>query len=227
MTDREAPREEHVTDEEIIARLDETAGGDAGVSRHLAACSACRERLAEMERVFMALRTEPPMPGEAAFATQRERVMAAIEARPRKGAQVHSIRRWWWAPVAAAAAVSGLLLLSLDEPLTPPSDSPADPAPGVSATGATPLPIQAEADQAAEDAFRAVVGSETIGTGTTTAVRIEVAEVEAALAALDAAAPSALTAIADGSALEEEFAGLSAGDQTLILDELSTMTFDL
>jgi hypothetical protein len=228
MTEREMPREEHLTDGEIVARLDEPVTGvPSGFSRHLEACSTCRERLAEMERVLAALRAEPPMmPSEASFAAQRERVMAAVAARPRKGATVHSIRRWWWAPLAAAAVVFGLLVLSPDEPPPLPSGA-VDRAPGSTRSLGSPLPVVAEADQAAEEAFRAVARSETIGPDVDTAVLIEADEIEASLAALDMAETSVLTTPEGGSAIEEEFASLPAEDQAAILAELSTMTFDL
>lgn len=227
MTEREMPRERHLTDGEIVARLDELATGDpSGLSGHLEACSTCRERLAEMERVLAALRAEPPMPSEASFAAQRERVMAAVAARPRKGAAVHSIRHWWWAPLAAAAVVVGLLVLSPDEPPPLPS-RPVDTAPGSTRSLGTPLPVVAEADRAAEEAFRAVAGSETIGADEGPALPIEADEIEASLAALALAETSVLTTAEGGSAIEEEFASLPAEDQAAILAELSTMTFDL
>lgn len=217
--------EAHPTDAELVAWLDDpeasASGTGAGVrlewARHFEACDDCQARLERLDRLWAALRDEPSAPPDEALAAQRESIMTEIEARPRHSAvstaqatesasspAVRPIRRWWWVPLAAAAAAVALLLLAPDRSVPPPSIGP-DPA------GQT-LPVVAGAEEAAEETFRAVVDLD------------PAAADEAALASLDAA-PPILTD--EGSALEEEFAALPIDDQEAILDELSTMTFEL
>ncbi|HUP00406.1 MAG TPA: hypothetical protein VM737_02670 [Gemmatimonadota bacterium] len=200
----------HLTDDEILAWLDEP--GEAGPPEHLAECLACRERAADTEKLLAALGADPPAIPEA-LAAQRGRVMAAVAARPR-GSKVTairgpSIRRYGWMPLAAAAVIAGLLLLGRDA-TEPPAGGPAGTVttrPEVlEAIDPAPLPVVAEADRAAEEAYAV--------------------EIDAALAALDPG-PAVPTYAFGTGVLAEEFAALSVEDQNAILAEMSDMTFDL
>lgn len=224
INDRHADPQGHPTEAEIIAWLDEPPKG-ANLAEHFESCDACRARLAEIERLLAALRAEPSPPSDEALATQRDEIMAAIEARPRQtGPSITPIRRWLWVPMAAAAAAAAFLLFALDRTVPPPSSGP-------DGSGQA-LPVVAGAEEAAEEAYLEVVGSGSLpvndpavtGPAMNEPAAGEMARIEAALVSLNATA-SVLTA--EGGAIEDEFAALPAEDQETILDELSTMTFEL
>ncbi|MGH7563960.1 MAG: hypothetical protein ACREK5_06015, partial [Gemmatimonadota bacterium] len=65
----------HLTDEEIVTCLDEPETSEDRCHAHLAACAACRARLAATEDLFAALRAEPPAAGESELAARRERIL--------------------------------------------------------------------------------------------------------------------------------------------------------
>lgn len=184
----------HLTDQELIGWLDEPEAPNAPgtIPTHLETCDLCAGRLAELERVFAALRNEPEHPSAAEFVAQRERILDAI-APAAQQPTVRSLRRGgWWIPIAAAAAVIGVFVLAPDEP----------------ADGGR-LTVIDQADRAAEDALNAL-DNET--------------ELEALLATLDGGIEIREY---DITSLEDEFASLTQEDQTAILSELSTTSFDL
>ena len=195
----------HLTDEEIVAWLDEP--GDAGPPQHLTECLACRERAAGTELLLDALRADSPEMPETALASQRERVMVAVRARPRGEGGV-PIRRtaighraWWWS--LAAAAVAALIVLGVAR-----RDTGREPP----VAGTVTLPVVAEADRAAEEAYQAVAD-----TDLPLATPAQAGEI-------DATVPSYGF---ESSELAEEFAALSPADQEAILTEMSDMAFDL
>lgn len=184
----------HLTDQELIGWLDEPEATNAPdtIPTHLEACDLCARRLAELERVFAALRNEPETPSAAEFVAQRKRILEAV-APATQQPTVRSLRRGgWWIPIAAAAAVIGVFVLAPDEP----------------ADGGR-LTVIDQADRAAEDALNAL-DNET--------------ELEALLATLDGGIEIREY---DIPSLEDEFASLTDEDQTEILSELSTTSFDL
>jgi anti-sigma factor RsiW len=90
-------------------RLALAAGGDldpAGriaVDRHVAGCAQCAETLAKLEETLEWLQAAHTRPiPEAHLAAVRSRVLAELDARPR--------RRWWWLALPAAVALCALLL---------------------------------------------------------------------------------------------------------------------
>jgi hypothetical protein len=184
----------HLTDQELIGWLDEPEAPNVpdAIPTHLETCDLCAKRLAELERVFAALRSEPETPSADQFSAQRERIVHAIAPAARQP-RVRSLQRGgWWIPVAAAAAVIGVFVLAPDEP----SDDGR-------------LTVIDQADRAAEDALNAL-DNET--------------ELEALLATLDSGIEIREYNI---TSLEDEFASLNEEDQTAILSELSTTSFDL
>jgi len=132
----------HVTDQQLIGWLDEPEAPDAPatIATHLEACDLCARRLAELERVFAALRVDPEAPPAGEFAAQRDRIVDAIAPEMRRPAVRLLQRGGWWIPIAAAAAVIGVFVLTPDEP----ADTPAR------------LAIVDQADRAAEDAIKAL-----------------------------------------------------------------------
>jgi anti-sigma factor RsiW len=134
----------HLTDQELIGWLDESEAPHTPntIPTHLETCDLCAGRLAELERVFVALRSEPDTPSADEFSAQRERIVDAIAPETRRST-VRSLQRGgWWIPVAAAAVVIGVFVLTPDEPV----DAPAQ------------LAIIDQADRAAEDALNALEG---------------------------------------------------------------------
>lgn len=131
----------HLTDRELIGWLDEPdAPNTPGtIPTHLETCTLCAGRLADMERVFADLRSEPDTPSADEFLAQRERIVDAISPAASQP-WVRSLQRsGWWIPLAAAAAVIGVLVLTPDEPARDGR-----------------LTVVDQADRAAEDAFDAL-----------------------------------------------------------------------
>lgn len=131
----------HLTDQELIGWLDEPEAPNASdtIPTHLETCDLCAGRLAELERVFTALRSEPGTPSADEFVAQRERIVDAIAPQAQRPT-VRSLRRGgWWIPIAAAAAVIGVFVLTPDEP-----------------TDVGRLTVVDQADRAAEDALNAL-----------------------------------------------------------------------
>jgi len=117
----------HLTDEQLAARLDETLTGRAleEADRHLATCAQCRDALAALteqdEALASALSHDP---GEAYFATFPARVEDRLRAEGLRGAQKRMRDEgwmgWWTAPrhlawtaaVASVIAGAGIVLLT-------------------------------------------------------------------------------------------------------------------
>lgn len=237
MTHESDPRN-HPADEALAAWIDARIGGEGelveigrGVAGHLADCPECRERVRELEAVVAALRAEPPAPTPAELAAAKARVARAIET-SRRG-RVSPLRRWWWVPAAAAAALAVLLLARPGDD-RPDMRAVAEGPPGArtAETETAPLPVVAAAQDAADEAARAI-GLETGVPETVegpTDVELSTMSDETALgevAVLDpSTAPLPGAALAD-AALGTEFAALGANDQEAILDELAAMEFQL
>jgi hypothetical protein len=105
----ERARESHPSDIELAAWADEPGVGP-DLSAHLEACDACRDKVAELAAVRAAIALDPPMPGEADFIAQRERILAAIEGAPREGGGRVVRRIGWLVPLAGAAAIAAIVL---------------------------------------------------------------------------------------------------------------------
>ena len=128
----------HPTDLELAAWIDEPATGP-DLSAHLEACAECGDRVAELTVIRAALALDPPLPTDAAFSAQRERILAAIEGEPREGGGRIVRRLGWLVSIAAAAAIAAIVLVNR-------ADQPAP--------GPTPArqEVLAEAEAAAEEA---------------------------------------------------------------------------
>ena len=70
----------HPSELELATMVDEPESSSARARAHLEGCGPCRQRVAEIEAARAALALDPPMPSQAAFAAQRERIRVAIEA---------------------------------------------------------------------------------------------------------------------------------------------------
>lgn len=210
----------HLTDEEIVTRLDEPdPPREARAERHLATCAPCRVRLAAMEDLFAGLRADPPPAGEAELAARRDRILAAVATRP----PVRRLPRWTvWVPLTAAAAVAAFLIGS---PFGSPREdrsgasalrveAPGDPPATAPAAGAT-LAVVAEASRAAEEVLAEA--------GTRGARGLVHAP------PIDAGLPVGSLALDDEEriVLQEEFAALPTEDREAILEELATVSFEL
>ncbi len=211
----------HLTDDEIVARLDEP--DLAPVERfdaHVAACEACRARLAATMELFAALRADPPAAGEAELADRRDRILAAVAARSRRAE-----RRFpgWavWTPLAAAAVIAALVVWAPRGLRSP--ENPVRITAYAGRSGSSPSelgedaarPVVVEASRAAEEVLQAA-GLEDTG-GLVDAPPI------------DAGIPDGSLVIADYEdpiQLEEAFADLPSEDREAILDELASISFE-
>jgi hypothetical protein len=175
----ERTAEGHPDDLELAAWVDEPDVAAAEISAHVEGCARCRDRVAELTETRAAIALDPPMPPEAAFAAQRERILAAIGEPARKGGGRVAGRIAWLVPLAAAAAVAAIVLIGrTNEPV--PAGEPSGEA------------IVAEANAAAEEAATYAVEGEAL---------------DAALAASDPVSPPAIervVAIEDEFALLSE-----------------------
>lgn len=141
MTDR--TRNRHPTDLELAAWVDEPELGP-DLSAHLETCALCRDRAAELSATRAGIAIDPPMPTDAAFAAQRQRILAAIEEAPRGSGRV--IRRiGWLVPLAAAAGIAAIVLIDR------PDGSP---------PGTASATVVAEAEAAAEEAAAIMVAEQ-------------------------------------------------------------------
>lgn len=200
----------HPADESLIALID-GAAADEETKEHLAACEVCRRRRAELEGVVQALGADPPMPDDAAFAVQREAILASLPDRRRPPAIARALRRpAWWGAALAAAALAGVILLGERGGNEPSADR---------------VPALARGEEAAEAVYLAAAGDIPEGE--------EVALAEAGLESLAAVeettiGPAAASdPIVESVELSEEFAALDEENQRAILAELETATFDL
>jgi len=202
----------HWTDEEIVRWVDEgeTPEGIRGME-HLDRCEACRARIAGVEALFSALGTEPPATTGAEMATQRDRILAAVRARPRAPVRRLS-RRSVWVPAVAAAAIAALLLWAPRGTRSP------ETAPTADAPAADPaaLPVIVDATRAAEEVVKAA-GEPAVVEGLVEPSLTDVTVPDVTVSTLDEW---------DGSAeLEQEFAELPGEDREAILTELASADF--
>lgn len=198
----------HPTDLELAAWADEPETRAADIEAHVEGCISCRGRIAELAVTRAALALDPPMPSEAAFVEQRERIFAAIGAPPRaKGGRV--VRRIaWLAPLAAAAAIAAIVLVSRTDGPRAPGTADAGPE-TTPAVAATTLPVVADAREAAEDAASEAFDEDAL---------------DAALAAAEPLAPP--ISIERAAMIESRFAELPEEEQDAVLLELASVDFD-
>jgi len=221
-------QETHPADSELAAWVDEPESRATAVETHVESCSRCRERLADLARTRAALALDPPMPSEAAFAAQRERILEAIDAAPRAGGGRVVRRIAWLVPLAATIALIVLVgrTEGPDQPRT--ADAGADTAPDVEAAAATEptLPIFADAREAAEDAAAVIAAvASTSEIAIVSSEPIDEDALDAALAAAEPLAPP--LSIERSAAIESEFAQLPEEEQSAVLLDLASADFDL
>jgi len=211
----------HPSDPELAAWVDEPASGAAAVREHLERCGPCRERVAGIEITRAALALDPPMPSEAAFAAQRERILAALAAPPHAGRRIAG-RAAWIVPLAAAAAIAAVVLMGrvAGDPsdMSPPRPSAAD--------AETALPIVADAAAAAEEAAGTIVPAADPSPESPSEVPAEAIDQELLDAALAAAEPLAPPVSVERSLTTELlFAELPEDEQSDVLLEMASADF--
>lgn len=207
----------HPSDLELSASVDEPAS-TAATRAHVERCGPCRERVAELEATRAALALDPPMPSEAAFAAQRERILTAIGAAPSSNRTRIVGRAAWIVPLATAAAIAGFVLVGrvAEERKDGPSIR------GASADAGAELRIVAEATAAAEVAAESIVPSED-PSPELPALPAEAIEEELLDAALAAAEPLAPPASVERSLTTElMFAELPEDEQSDVLLEMAS-----
>jgi hypothetical protein len=209
----------HPSDLELAAWVDEPASGNAAVREHLEGCGSCRERVAGIEITRAALALDPPMPSEAAFAAQRERILAAIGAAPPAGRRIAG-RAAWIVPLAAAAAVAAVVLMGRV------AGDPSDVSPPRRAADAGPaLPIVADAAAAAEEAAGTIAPAAD-PSPESPALPAEAIDQELLDAALAAAEPLAPPVSVERSLTTELlFAELPEDEQSDVLLEMASADF--
>jgi hypothetical protein len=228
----------HPSDEALAAWVDARIGGEEeladigrGVAAHLVDCPVCRERVHALEAVVASLRTEPPAPAPAELAAWRAELLEVIEGLPR--ARVSPLRRWWWIPTAVAATLAVFLLARPgdDGPGTRNvAERPAAVRPAV--TESTPLPVVAAAQEAADEAARAMALEPALPESVEGPTDVDRSTIPDETTLTEVAVLDPSTAPMPGAALgdalfDAEFAALLAEDQEAILDELAAMEFQL
>lgn len=210
----------HPSDIELAAWVDEPGTAGAGLASHVAACDACRATVAGIEAARAALALDPPLPSDADFAAQRERIAAAIGAGRPSGARV--VRRLaWLTPLAAAAAIAAFVLVGRTGPDAPPT---ADAGPGSAGESASaPIPLFADAREAAELAASEIAPGS--GAVVVPSEAIDEELLDAALAAAEPLAPPA--SVQASMTTESRFAALDEEDQSAVLSELASLDLDL
>ena len=216
-------RGEHPTDLELASLADDPGTSSATIRAHVAGCELCGAELRALAATRAALAIDPPLPTSEAFAAQRERILAAISAEPRRDARVVG-RIAWLAPIAAAAAIAAFFLIDrTPEPGSPGSpDTPA----GIVIDAEEALPIVADAAAAAEEAADAIAIPEDPAAGITPvpAEAIDEELLDAALVAAEPLAPP--VAIERSLTTELLFAELPEDEQSAVLLELASTELD-
>ena len=209
----------HPSDLELVAWVDEPTSGAAAVREHLEGCGPCRERMAGFEITRAALALDPPMPSEADFAAQRERILAAIGAAP-AGRRIAG-RAAWIVPLAAAAAIAAVVLMG--RVAGDPSDG-ARPRPAAADAGPA-LPIVADAAAAAEEAAGAIApaADPSPESPAPPAEAIDEELLDAALAAAEPLAPP--VSLERSLTTELLFAELPEDEQSDVLLEMASADF--
>ena len=185
----------HPSDLELAAWVDEP--GAAGIPAHVEGCARCRDRIAELVATRTAIALDPPMPSDAEFVAQRERILAAIQEAPREGGGRVAGRIGWLVPLAVAAAVAAIVLLGRTDRPTP-------------GAGPAPEAVVAEAEAAAEEAA---------------AIALDEEALDAALAAAEPVTPAA--PVERSAAREAAVAPRPDAHPAAILRELERTDFDL
>lgn len=223
MTTDRTPRE-HPTDLELAAWADEPGTSSATVGAHVAGCERCAAELRALEETRAALALDPPIPAPDAFAAQRERILAATSAGPRRGGRVVG-RIAWLVPLAAAAAIAAFVLV--DRTGGPGSPYGPDAPKKITVDGqAVALPIVADAAAAAEEAADAIATPEDPAAEVTIVPSEAIDEelLDAALAATEPLAPP--IAVERSLTTELLFAELPEDEQSAVLLELASADLD-
>ena len=209
----------HPSDIELAAWVDEPGTAGADLARHVAACDTCRAMVADLEGTRAALALDPPLPSDAEFAAQRERIAAAVGATRPGGAPV--VRRLaWLAPLAAAAAIAAFVLMGRTGPDAPPTADAGPDAAGESVPA--PIPLVADARAAAELAATEIAPGS--GAVVVPSEAIDEELLDAALAAAEPLTPPA--SVEASMTTESRFAALDEADQSAVLTELASVDFD-
>ena len=212
----------HPSDLDLAAWGDEPASAQPDVGAHVAGCDRCRAELAELAETRAALALDPPLPTAEAFAAQRERILVAVGAGPRRGRVVGRIA--WLAPLAAAAAIAAIVLV--DRTGGPGSPDAGGTPPGTAADTGTALPVVADAAAAAAEAAGtiAVFGDPSAAVVVVPAEAIDEELLDAALAAAEPLAPP--IAVERSLTTELLFAELPEDEQSAVLLEMASAELD-
>lgn len=206
----------HPDEERLLAWIDEpaTAPEGAALQAHLADCAECRRRAEGLEAFLAALGSASPAPGAAAFAAQRDRILAALPDRAVDRGVVAALLGWreWWVPSLAAAGLAALLVAG-------PGFRERVPNRG---TPEAALPVQAAAQAAADEVFELVGAVEAVSTEDISPLAGEAVAEPLAATAMETVEETPVFA-----ELGVEFAELSEDEQAAILEDLSNTTFDL
>jgi hypothetical protein len=221
----------HPTDLELAQWVDEPELRPAALAAHVERCDACRAGIRELDATRAALAIDPPLPSAAAFAAQRERILAAIAEAPRAVRGGRVVRRLGWlVPLAAAAALAAFFLLGRDEAPRAPgtADAGSTTVAGADPAEADRLPLVADARRAAEEAAAALIPAESTAADRETVVlpaeEIETDVLDAALAAAEPLAPPVSVELT--MTTESRFAALAEEDQDAVLLELAGADFE-
>jgi hypothetical protein len=209
----------HPSDLELAAWVDEPESAAPTTREHVESCGRCGEGVAQIEGARAALALDPPMPSEAAFAAQRQRIVAAIGAAPHGSRRIAG-RAAWIVPLAAAAAVAAVVLMGRV------AGDPSDVSPPRRAADAGPaLPIVADAAAAAEEAAGTIAPAAD-PSPESPALPAEAIDQELLDAALAAAEPLAPPVSVERSLTTELlFAELPEDEQSDVLLEMASADF--
>ena len=219
----------HPTEIDLVAWIDEPEARATEIAAHVEACTACRARIRELEATRALLALDPEMPSGAAFAAQRERILAAIGERSdvaRGGRVVGGLG--WLVPLAAAAAIAVFVLVARDqEPRSPrTAGTSAEPVTAAGPVEESPLPLVARAREAAEEAAISLIpADDDAEAALVPAVAIDEDALDAALAAAEPLAPPVSVELS--LTTESRFAELAEEDQDAVLLELAGADFDM
>ena len=218
----------HPTEVDLVAWIDEPEARVTEVAAHVESCAACRVRIRELEATRAALALDPEMPTGAAFAAQRERILAAIgEPSEARGGRVGG-GLGWLAPLAAAAAIAVFVLVGRDqEPSVPrTAGTGAEPVTAAGPVAESSLPLIARAREAAEEAALSLVpADDDVEASVVPAEAIDEDALDAALAAAEPLAPPVSVELT--LTTESRFADLAEEDQEAVLLELADADFDM
>ena len=218
----------HPTEIDLVAWIDEPEARATEIAAHVEACTACRARIRELEATRALLALVPEMPSGAAFAAQRERILAAIGERSdvaRGGRVVGGLG--WLVPLAAAAAIAVFVLVGRDEESRAPRTAGTGAEPVTAGPAReSPLPVVARAREAAEEAAISLIpADDDAEAALVPAEAIDEDALDAALAAAEPLAPPVSVELS--LTTESRFADLAEEDQDAVLLELADADFDM